>query len=127
MFVLCIVNRIKTPEEYCRHTIFIPFVESLIQQLSERFSGKTKCAMSEIYLIPGLIEKLPESEIFEFTNLIYQVSPASVRKFSSGNKTRLTRKLPTTLSETLKYMKNMKEIFPNINRSFKYFPNNNSY
>ena len=92
MFVLCIVNRIKTPEECYRQTIFIPFVDSLIQQLSERFSGKTKRTMSEIYQIPSLIEKLPESEIFEFTNLIYQVSPASVRKFSCGNKTRLTRK-----------------------------------
>ena len=45
--------------------IFIPFMDSLIQQLNERFSGKAKSAMCGIHLIPSLIEKFPESEIFE--------------------------------------------------------------
>ena len=36
-------------------------MDRLIQQLNERFSG-----MSGIYLIPSLIEKLPESEVFEY-------------------------------------------------------------
>ena len=53
------------PEEYYRHRIFIPFIDTLIQQLNERFSGETKGAMSGMYVIPSLIEKLPESEMFE--------------------------------------------------------------
>ena len=62
LFVHCLSN--ITPEEhYCR-TIFITFMDSLIQQLNERFSGKTKSTMSGIYLI--LMKKLPESEILEY-------------------------------------------------------------
>ena len=55
-----------TPEEYYRRKIFIPFIDSLIQQLNERFSGKTKSAMSGMYLIPSVVEKLSNSEIFEY-------------------------------------------------------------
>ena len=54
------------PEEYYHRTIFIPLMDSLIQQLNQRYSGKTKNAMSGMYLILSLIEKLPESEIFEY-------------------------------------------------------------
>ena len=54
------------PEEYYRRTIFIPLMDSWIQQLNKRFSGKTKNAMSGMYLILSLIENLPESEIFEY-------------------------------------------------------------
>ena len=32
----------------------------------QRFSGKSMSAKNGIYLIPSLIEKLPESEIFEY-------------------------------------------------------------
>ena len=32
----------------------------------ERFSGKSKSAVSGIYLIPSLTEKLPESKIFKY-------------------------------------------------------------
>ena len=46
--------------------IFIPFMGTLIQQHNETFSGKTKSEMCEVYPIPGLIEKFPESEIFEY-------------------------------------------------------------
>ena len=64
LFLHCLSN--ITPEEcYCR-TIFITFIDSLIQQLNERFSGKTKSTMSGIYLIPSLMKKLPESEILEY-------------------------------------------------------------
>ena len=83
------------------------------QQLNEKFSGKTKTSMSEMYLIPSLTEKLPESEVFEY----YLFDLPSFRqgiqlwKLNWANE----KKIPITLSETLKYiiMKNMKEIFPN--------------
>ena len=90
---------------------------SLMQQPNERFSGKTKSAKSGVYLIPSLIEKHSESEIFEY----YQSDLLSECSFSQGiqlwkqnwaNK----KNIPTTLWETLKYMNNMKEIFPNIIR-----------
>ena len=108
-----------TPEEYYCRTIFIPFIDSLIQQLNERFSGKTKSAMSGMYLIPSVVEKLSKSEIFEY----YQSDLPSKSSFSEEiqlwkRNWANEKSVPTTLSETLKYIitKNMKEIFPNVTR-----------
>ena len=96
-------------------------MDSLIQQLNERFSRKTKSAVSGIYLIPSLMEKLPKSEIFEYN----QSDLPSVFSFSQeiqlwkqnwANK----ENIPTTLSETLDNIitKNMKQIFPNVTQVF---------
>ena len=60
----------------------------------KRFSGKSKSAVSGIYLIPSLTEKLPNQRYLNTTNLIYQVSPASVRKSSHGNETELKKYFP---------------------------------
>ena len=75
--------------------------------------------MSGMYLIPSLIEKLPESEIFEY----YQSDLPSESSFSQEiqlwkQNWAYEKNIPTTLSETLKYIitKNMKEIFPNVTR-----------
>ena len=89
----------------------------MIQQLNERFGGKTKSEKSGIYLIRRLIEKLPESEIFEH----YQSDLPSESNFSQEiqlwkQNWANEKNIPTTLWETIKYMKNMKEIFPNITR-----------
>ena len=53
-------------------------MDNLIQQLNARFSEKNKNATSGIYLISSLIEKLPESEIFEH----YQSNVPSESSFS---------------------------------------------
>ena len=91
----------------------------MIQQLNERFGGKTKSEKSGIYLIRRLIEKLPESEIFEH----YQSDLPSESNFSQEiqlwkQNWANEKNIPTTLSETLTYIitKNMKEIFPNVTR-----------
>ena len=49
----------NSPEEYYRHTIFVPFMDGLIKQLIEKFSVNTKIAMKGMYLIPALREKTP--------------------------------------------------------------------
>ena len=73
--------------------------------------------MSGMYLIPSLIEKLPESEIFEY----YQSDLPSESSFSQEiqlwkQNWANEKDIPTTLSETLKYIitKNMKEIVTRI-------------
>ena len=40
-------------EEYYRCSIFLPFFESLLQQINRRFQGKTKDAIKGMYLIPS--------------------------------------------------------------------------
>ena len=104
----CYAN--TTPEEYYRRTIFIPFMDSLIQQLNERFSGKTKSAMSGIE-----IENFPESEIFEYYQSDLPGESSFSQEIQLWKQNWVNKKnIPTTLSETLKHMKNMKEIFLNI-------------
>ena len=90
---VCVVHCYSntTSEEYYRRTIFIPFIYSLIRQLNERFSGKTKSAISGIYLILSLIGNL-DQRYLNTTNLTYQVSLAAVRKFKCGKEIGLTRK-----------------------------------
>ena len=46
-----------TPEEYYRRSIFIPFVDCLLQQLHDRFQRKTKNCIKGIFLIPSNLEK----------------------------------------------------------------------
>ena len=87
-------------------------MDSLIQQLNERFSGKTKSAMSGIE-----IEKLPESEIFEYYQSDLPGESSFSQEIQLWKQNWVNKKnIPTTLSETIKYMKNMKEIFLNITR-----------
>ena len=40
-------------EQYYPRTVFIPFLDCLVQQLNDRFQGKTKDAIKGIYLIPS--------------------------------------------------------------------------
>ena len=75
--------------------------------------------MSGIYLIPSLIEKPLESEMFE----LYQSDLPSKSIFSQEiqlwkQNWANEKNVPTTLSETLKYIitKNMKQIFSNVTR-----------
>ena len=75
----------------------------LIQQLNERFGGKNKSAISGMYLIPSLIEKFSESEVFQYC----QSDLPSQSSFSQ--EIQLWKRNSAT--ETLKHiiMKNMKE------------------
>ena len=94
-------------------------MDSLIQQLIERFRGKTKSAISEICLIPSLIEKLPESEIFEYyqSDLPSESSCSQEIQLWKGNWVN-EKTIPTMLSANLKCIitKNLKEVFPNVTR-----------
>ena len=43
----------ENAEQYYRRTVFIPFLGCLVQQLNDRFPGKTKDAIKGMYLIPS--------------------------------------------------------------------------
>ena len=48
-------------EEFFRRAIFIPFLDGLINELQERFSGENRNAMQAMFLIPQNLLKMPES------------------------------------------------------------------
>ena len=63
------------------------------------------------------IEKLPESEIFEYYQSDLPGESSFSQEIQLWKQNWVNKKnIPTTLSETIKYMKNMKEIFLNITR-----------
>ena len=43
----------ENAEQYYRRTVFIPFLDRLVQQLKDRFQGKTKDAIKGMYLLPS--------------------------------------------------------------------------
>ena len=43
----------ENAEQYYHRTVFIPFLDRLVQQLKDRFQGKTKDAIKGMYLLPS--------------------------------------------------------------------------
>ena len=43
----------ENAEQYYRRTVFIPFLDCLVQQLNDRFQAKTKDTIKVMYLIPS--------------------------------------------------------------------------
>lgn len=112
-------------EEYFRRSIFLPFVDCLIAQLKERFSGRASDAIQAMYLIPSLVFKMSTQydRVIEAITSYYGddlPQPGDIdqeirlwkRKWSSTAED----DRPQTLSQTLKKVRNDGEekIYPNI-------------
>ena len=52
-----------TPEEYYRRSIFVPFIDSLLQQLNDRFQGKAKDGIKGMFLVPSNLENIDAEKI----------------------------------------------------------------
>ena len=105
-----------------RRTVFIPFLDCPVQQLNDRFQGRTKDAIKGIYLIP--------SHLSDADDKVEHIK----RYYGNDlpNKDGLTQKIklrkqfwkkekagkPKTLSATLKHLmqKNIYQMFSNIAR-----------
>lgn len=108
-------------EEYFRRAIFIPFLDGLINELQERFSGENRNAMQAMFLIPQNLLKMPESSLecmkqyyeddLPYPGDLEQEVRLWKRKWSSSREN-----LPATLSKTLKSISEDGEqnIYPNI-------------
>ena len=46
----------NSPEEYFRRSIFLPFLDGLLQELHDRFQGKSKDWMKAIVLVPSNLQ-----------------------------------------------------------------------
>ena len=52
---------LENAEQYYRRTVFISFLDCLVQQLNDRFQGKTKDAIKGMYLIPSNLSDVDDS------------------------------------------------------------------
>ena len=50
----------ENAEQYYRHTVLITFLDCLVQQLNNRFHGKTKDAVKTKYLIPSTLSDIDD-------------------------------------------------------------------
>ena len=53
----------STPEEYWRRTIFVPFLDHLIQEFEERFSQLSEAAVRGLHLLPSNISNISTEDI----------------------------------------------------------------
>lgn len=64
----------QSDKEYWRRTIFVPFLDHLLQEFGDRFSQLTQDAVKGFHLIPAEAPKLSESVI---TTLVERFQPSS--------------------------------------------------
>ena len=77
----------STPEEYWRRTIFVPFLDHLIQEFEERFSQLNEDAVRGLHLLPSNISKISTEDIKAICQRFWSDLPHqnfSHRKFEGG-------------------------------------------
>jgi len=51
----------RTPVAYFRRTIFLLFLDNLLEQTNTRFNGRSEAGLLELLLIPANLQQLNES------------------------------------------------------------------
>ena len=112
----------KNAEQYYRRTIFIPFLDCLVQQLNDRFQGKTKDAIKGMYLIPSNLsdvdDKVEHIKRYYSNDLPNEDGLIQEIKLWKQFWKKEKAEKPKTLSATLEHLtqKNIYQMFPNIVR-----------
>ena len=60
-----------TPEDYWRRVVFLPFIDCLEKQLSDRFQGKTASTIKTVKIIPNNLDQCKvgdEALVLEYYN-----------------------------------------------------------
>ena len=55
----------SSPEEYWRIAVYVPFLDSLISQLTSQFSAQTQVAVKALLLLPANLHKLTEEDVLD--------------------------------------------------------------
>ncbi|XP_050546850.1 uncharacterized protein LOC126908636 [Daktulosphaira vitifoliae] len=61
----------ETPEDYYRVSVFVPYLESIIQSIKQRFEKGNSVAFSLQYLHPALFKKMKKEEYVEILTNIH--------------------------------------------------------
>ena len=113
-------------EEYFRRSIFLPFLDHLISQLEDRFSGRSQDAIKALYLLPKNLGKLEDDTVEKILSCYESDLPSSVdfkqelrlwRRFWSS---RDGDELPSTVSDVLQKISadGVQLLYPNISSIF---------
>ncbi|XP_068723373.1 52 kDa repressor of the inhibitor of the protein kinase-like [Montipora capricornis] len=97
----------KTPVAYFRHTLFLPFLDNLLQQMNTRLNALSEAALLGLLLISSNLQKLDKCSQ---EKLIQHYSPDLPISRSLSFRTNSAKK-PATLQGTLKACKS--SVYPN--------------
>ena len=112
----------KTAEQNYRCTVFIPFLDCLVQQLNARFQGKTKDAIMGMYFVPSNLsdvdDKVEHIKHYYSNDLPNEYELIQEIKLWKQFWKKEKAEKPKTLSATLEHLtqKNIYQMFPNIVR-----------
>ena len=111
----------ENPEQYYRHTVFILFLDCLVQ-LNDLFQGGTKHAIKGMYLIPSNLSdvdnKMKHIKCYYGNDLPNEDGLIKdIKLWKQFWKKRKSKKTENTLSNTGTFSaKNIYQMFPNIAR-----------
>ena len=104
-------DNVENAEQYYRRTVFIPFLDCLVQQLNDRFQGRTKDAIKGMYLIPSNLSDVDDK--VEYIKHYYGNDLPN--EDGLIQKIKLWKQFLENLSATLEHLtqKNIYQMFPN--------------
>ena len=115
-------------EEYFRRSIFLPFLDNLISQLEDRFTGRSQDAIKALYLLPKNLGKIDNDIVEKILSCYESDLPSSSvdfkqelrlwqRYWSSRGQ---NQKMPSTVSDTLQHInaQGIQLLYPNITSIF---------
>ena len=108
----------STPEEYYRRSVFVPFLDSLLLQLSSRFSKLSGLAAKALFLLPQNLDDITDTCIADIVEFYEKDLPSAQTvkqelRFWKGHWATEKGK-PGTVSETLCHPSCSMRRFPNI-------------
>ena len=122
----------ENAEQYYRRTVFILFLDCLVQQLNDRFQGRPKDAINGMYLIPSNLSdvdgKVEHIKLYYGKDLPNDYGLIQEIKAWKQFWKKVKAKKPKTLSATLEHLaqKNIYQMFLNIVRILSYYYTDNT-
>jgi hypothetical protein len=110
-----------TPEDYWRRTVFVPFIDHLLQELDNRFSQINSSAIPGLLLLPCNLEKLNDKKMQKIYESFETDLPSprtfhqEVRlwkRYWNANMTNAPKDMPSTLAFISEA--NLEKQYPNI-------------
>ena len=112
----------ETPKDYWRRSVFLPFLDHLLTELSSRFSAMTKAAVGGLRLLPEKAKTMDVERVRADLLQAYEVDLPEAEHLDAELRVWKTKwssvpseiKVPSTVEDTLKSVSGQELLFPNV-------------
>lgn len=111
----------ETPEDYYRISVFVPYLESIIQSIKERFEKDNSIAFSLHYLHPVLFKKINKEEYVKIITNIYNFYKIENLLAESESWYSLWQKQDCQSMNIMDLLKHSEMFFPSITIALEIF------